>query len=190
MQALKLNVSNEIGLFDDVAVLLKRGKRNEVHIAGLIRMRNKARNYVEFKKPVPLNSQTIYPNLQLTLSLYKKEEDFYVYDVSQSETETTTLKEVIMKVALTLNNNVGKYSLNETDRTSLKEFENNIKKRMSSGSLREKSKRSLTQSNGAPAFEAADGRVVITSGGEHENNSMDGRRRSQRERRVILYEAQ
>ncbi len=53
-----VNVSNEIGLFDDVAVSVRQGKKKAVQLARVVRMRNKAKKFIKFKKTVSLDAKS------------------------------------------------------------------------------------------------------------------------------------
>ena len=60
---------DEIGLFEDVALDIKdKGKRTELKIARIIRMRNKAYTTSELERAVSLKHIDKYPKLQILVS--------------------------------------------------------------------------------------------------------------------------
>ncbi len=187
-----VSLSDEIGLFDDIALCLTKQKRKVVKLARIIRMRNKAKSYVEFKNPISLDSQAKYPNLVLSVAFYERNlNGEYVYDVSHSVIYTASLNQVIMKVALTLNEN-GLYSINQADEKSLEEFKKNIIKKKSLSKASRNSMKGKKSSSGKSSVETdGEGRIVIVTAPTTADDlgQDDNIRRSQRSRRVVLYEA-
>ncbi len=181
-----INVSEDVGLFDDVAVYMKNGKEHRVRLARVIRMRNKAKNFVEFKKPVSLNAVSQYPNLELAINFYTQKGEEYAYETFDVTPVKIGIRSIILKIKLTLNEH-GRYILDPNDMQSIKEFENTMIKKKTKKSQSANTTAASMPSNSVVATE---GRVVIETRGREGIKPNDDRRRSQRMRRLVMYEAQ
>eukprot|EP00112_Aurelia_sp_Birch-Aquarium-sp1_P000648 Seg1061.2 transcript_id=Seg1061.2/GoldUCD/mRNA.D3Y31 product="hypothetical protein" protein_id=Seg1061.2/GoldUCD/D3Y31 len=178
--ASSVNLANEVGLFDDFAVCLN--KQKTLKLGRIMRMRNKTRNVVEFKKPVSLNAKSTYPNLQLTINFYYQEGNEYTYDVFKTISDTVGFNSIVMKAKLTLRE-AGRFSLDPIDLLSLEDFRKNMLKKKNT------QKESRRQVATAQSAISAEGRVVLVTRGAESDNS-DDRRHSQRARRIVLHEAE
>ncbi len=167
-------VPHKIGLFDNIAVYLKQKK--EVQLA--------TRNVVEFKKPVSLFKQAKYPNLNLAVNFYVKNDAGYIYDVAKVNSGAVSLNSVIIKVKLILKEN-GKFFLNANDARSLNEFEENISKKNNQKPSRRVHSAAPLQKKVLNSVVSTEGRVVLVS--NNEPNKDDSCRRQQR---IVMYKAE
>ena len=180
-----LNNSNDLCLFDDIAFFMKdKGQPPCYGIAHVIRMRNKSKSTVEYKKPVSLLNRKRFAGLHLLTHPYEEDGEQYVY-ISNKTTDVLFGK-VIMKVKLTVQDN-GNFALDSGDRKSLKEFITNISGRNTRKMLKNTAciyrKQLLSNSN-------SEGRVVIPveSAVTVNGNETEGVRKSKRKRKAIIYE--
>ena len=94
-------------------------------IADVIRMRNKSKSTVEYKKLVSLFNPERFASLHLLTHPYEEDGKQYVYMYISDKTTDVLFGKVIMKVKLTVQDN-GNFALDNGDRKSLKEFITNI----------------------------------------------------------------
>eukprot|EP00112_Aurelia_sp_Birch-Aquarium-sp1_P022260 Seg6211.1 transcript_id=Seg6211.1/GoldUCD/mRNA.D3Y31 product="hypothetical protein" protein_id=Seg6211.1/GoldUCD/D3Y31 len=152
-------------------------------------MQNTSRGTIEYKQPVSLKDSSIYPNVTLITNTYVREEDArFRYGANKdSSCAKCALKDVIMKVKLEIEEieNDDIYTLGELDLNELKQFLDNISS---------KRKSSRTASSG-PTSEVAVASIALEEGRHHipvqpgeDKLGVEGQRRSQRARNVIIFE--
>ncbi len=122
--------------------------------------------------------------------MYNIASDEYSYGISGVSPVNIGFDSVIMRVKLHFLEH-GTFSLDESDKKVLQEFEDNIAKRAHKRNNKSQTteRRAVSRVPSHSAV-AADGRVVVVSRADAENDQNENFRRSQRMRRLILYEAE
>ena len=183
---------NDIGLFDDVAMYVKdKGKEPEYKIARIMRIRNRGRSVVEYRRPVNLDNMEKYPNLWVLTNIYEQHGSTYTYTTSNTNVEFQ-FSTIILKVSLECTAD-GKFKLEDSDKKKLDEFLDHVKKPSLQNKRNKSSSASCNQRRQPSRSHAAvegEGRIVLHDEPNHEqvNDSNEGLRRSGRRRRFIIYE--
>ena len=114
--------NNEVSLFDDVAIhVIEASSSSYFKIGRILRMRNRNKSIVEFRKPVSLGNTEKYPNLYILVNLYVKDNATeYSYNDKSSSHEEFSFNSIIMKVTLHLHDS-GKFTLSTNDTKVLDE---------------------------------------------------------------------
>ena len=186
--------NNEVSLFDDVAIHVKEASSSSYFKIGrILRMRNRNKSIVQFRKPVSLGNTEKYPNLYILVNLYVKDNATeYSYNDKSSSHEEFSFNSIIMKVTLELHDS-GKFTLSTNDTKVLDDFVKNVSK----GKAK---KRSVASISGTPSnlrtnnqthcTSATDGegRVVICVEGQVSDSTSV--RKSSRTRKVVIYEGE
>ena len=181
-------------MFDDVAIHVKEASSSSyLKIGRILRMRNRNKSIVEFRKPVSLGNTEKYPNLYILVNLYVKDNAIeYSYNDKSSSHEEFSFNSIIMKVTLDLHDS-GKFTLSTNDTKVLDDFVKNVSK----GKAK---KRSVASISGTPSnlrtnnqthcTSATDGegRVVICVEGQVSDSTSV--RKSSRTRKVVIYEGE
>ncbi len=169
---------DQIGLFDDVAVYVKDpGQSPEWRIGRILRMRNKERGTVEYHQPISLQDAKKYPKLYLSLVMYMREQEHYIYPKNTPYIDVQ-LSSVIIPVSMLVSDvNPSVYILSESNKPHLQKFIENLTLRQNRASVSRPVRR---QTEGAVAGEGA---IIVEI-----EPTLSASGRQQRKRRQKLYE--
>jgi hypothetical protein len=168
---------NDVGLFDDIAVYIKdRGESAEIQLGRVIRIRNRDKSTVEYRKPMNLEEMSKYPKVQLVVAMYIKQDQQYQY--CGDNCKEFMLYSVVCRVSLSVCDN-GLFNIAPSDNIKLDKFLEDI-------SQTKTGSRTSKQTNNRTAV-TGEGRHIIVQ------NPVDGPddqdcRRSKRQRKMIVYE--
>ena len=184
--------SNELGIYDDVAVYVKDpGQPGRFSLGRIQWMRNKNKCTVEYTNPISLANQERYPKLQLLVSMYENASDTVgdVFSYNASDTNEFSCTSVIQSVRLSpVIDKPNDLRLDQHDCDSLKSFLEAHK------AVGRGKRRRHVQGQDSAHSEVNVGASLATDEGRHilieqpDASTGNGLTRSSRERRRTFYE--
>ncbi len=127
---------DQIGLSNDVPVYVKDpGQSPEWRISRILRLRNKERGTVEYHKPISLQDTKKYPKLCLSLVMYMREQEHYIYPKNTPYIDVQ-LSIVIIPVSMEASDvNPSMYIWSESNKPHLQKFIKNLTLRQNRASV-------------------------------------------------------
>lgn len=116
---IEIETQNEVGFFQDIAVLIKDRQKEPIFYKGrILRMRKKGtRAKIEYIRPIPLNNNDEYGYVELLLGMYvENSEGKFKYTEDKKE---FLMWNVAMGVRMTFDEDTSFYELDADDRKEI-----------------------------------------------------------------------